>query len=68
MPAGDDIREISHVLDTFTKTSVDYRGRIYIPKKCRKAFGTEGGDTVYIEQEKDCFRVHTTKSLRNRHQ
>lgn len=54
------------ILETFFKTNVDYRGRIYIPKKVRSILQINKGETVYIkiDKERGYFKVYTTKALR----
>ncbi|MEM3153307.1 MAG: AbrB/MazE/SpoVT family DNA-binding domain-containing protein [Candidatus Bathyarchaeia archaeon] len=54
------------ILETFFKTNVDYKGRIYIPKKVRSILEINEGETVYIkiDKERGYFKVYTTKALR----
>jgi len=66
MPVSSKFQDIAYLLSKFIETHVDYRGRIYVPKKCRKKIGMREGDKVYIELEEDCFKVYTARGLRKR--
>jgi AbrB family looped-hinge helix DNA binding protein len=50
-------------LETFFKTTVDYRGRIYIPKQVRKKLLIKEGEKVYIKVENDHLKVYTAKAI-----
>jgi AbrB family looped-hinge helix DNA binding protein len=51
-------------LETFFKTTMDYRGRIYVPKQVRRILLIKEGERVYIKIEKDHFKVYTAKALK----
>ena len=53
------------VHETFFKTTVDYRGRIYVPKQVRRMLLIEEGERVYIKIEKDHFKVYTARALKS---
>jgi len=52
------------VLEKFFKTTMDYRGRIYIPKQVRKILLIKEGERVYIKIEQDHIKVYTAKALK----
>lgn len=63
---GINMSNIIEVLETIFKTTVDYRGRIYLPKKVRSLLQIKEGETVYIKvdkRRKGYFAVYTVKAL-----
>lgn len=62
---GINLSDLVEALEKFFKTTVDYRGRIYVPKEVRRRLLIKEGDRVYIKIENDHFRVYTAKVLKS---
>jgi len=63
--SGINMSNLIEALEKFFKTTVDYRGRIYVPKQVRRRLLIKDGDRVYIKIENDHFKVYTAKALKS---
>jgi len=55
---------LEEILEKYIRTRMDYRGRIYIPKKTRRKLGIREGDVLYVTLEENQLKVVTSSSLR----
>lgn len=51
------------LFDILFKSTLDDRGRIYIPKSVRERFSIKLGDTIYIETNEESFSVYTRRAI-----
>jgi AbrB family looped-hinge helix DNA binding protein len=49
------------MLESLFKTSLDDRGRIYLPKEVRDRLSIREGDKIYIKVENNRLVLYTTK-------
>jgi len=60
--SGRDLKTLE-MLESFFKSKVDSRGRIYLPKEVREKLSIKTGDKVYLKIQNDCIIVLTLKAL-----
>jgi AbrB family looped-hinge helix DNA binding protein len=53
------------IFEKTTKTIVDDRGRIYIPKNIRRQLGIKEGDKLLIVLVDDCLEIYTRMALKS---
>ena len=51
------------ILESFFKSKVDSRGRIYLPKGAREKLSIKKGDKIYLKIQNDCIIVLTLKAV-----
>jgi len=61
------LSKIEEFLDKITKTVVDDRGRIYIPKKIRRQLAIKEEDELFIELVDNYLKIYTRKALKTQH-
>jgi len=54
---------LHNILTKYLRTTVDDRGRIYIPKQVRKKFLIKEGDTLYLVIDEEGFVVRTASAI-----
>lgn len=59
----EDVTSIIKVLESFFKTPLDARGRIYLPKEVRDRLSIKEGDKIYIKVESNHLILYTTKMI-----
>ncbi|UCE96255.1 MAG: AbrB/MazE/SpoVT family DNA-binding domain-containing protein [Candidatus Bathyarchaeota archaeon] len=60
--SGKDLK-FSEMLESFFKTNVDSRGRIYLPRVVREKLSIKTGDKIYLKIQNDCIIVLTSKAV-----
>ena len=61
--SGKDLKTLE-MLESFFKSKVDRRGRIYLPKEAREKLSIKTGDKIYLKIQNDCIIVLTSKAVR----
>ena len=51
------------MLENLFKTSLDGRGRLYLPKEVRDRLSIKEGDKIYIKVENNSLILYTTKMI-----
>lgn len=51
------------MLESFFRSKVDSRGRIYLPKEAREKLSIKTGDKIYLRIQNDCIIVLTSKAV-----
>lgn len=51
------------MLESFFRSKVDSRGRIYLPKEAREKLSVKAGDRIYLKIEDDYIIVLTLKAI-----
>jgi AbrB family looped-hinge helix DNA binding protein len=51
------------ILENLFKTSLDGRGRLYLPKEVRDRLSIKEGDKIYIKVENNSLALYTTKMI-----
>jgi len=59
----EDVANIINVLESFFKTTLDDRGRIYLPKEVRDKLSIREGDKIYIKVEDNRLTLYTAKMI-----
>jgi AbrB family looped-hinge helix DNA binding protein len=57
---------IISLLEDSIKTTIDKRGRIYIPKKIRETLSIECGTHLFLVVQEDHILVYTPSTLANK--
>ncbi|WP_371806151.1 AbrB/MazE/SpoVT family DNA-binding domain-containing protein [Candidatus Lokiarchaeum ossiferum] len=57
--------KIIDILKNSIKTTIDERGRIYIPKMVREQYNLVSNDELFILLHKDCFYIYSSQNLEN---
>lgn len=52
------------MLEVLFKTTLDARGRIYLPKEVRDRLSIKEGDKIYIKMEKGCLVLYTARMIK----
>lgn len=60
----EDINYVVEMLEKSFKTTLDERGRIYMPKEIRKKLPIKRGDKIYIKIQGDHLILYTTRAIR----
>lgn len=60
----EDINYVVKVLEKFFKTTLDERGRIYVPKEIRNRLSIKLGAKIYIKIQGDHLILYTTRAIR----
>jgi len=58
--------EIEELLEKITKTVIDDRGRVYIPKSIRRELAIKEGDKLFIEVVDGYLKIYTRRALNTR--
>lgn len=59
----EDVSRIIGMLEEFFKTTLDGRGRIYLPKEVRDSLSIREGDKIYIKVGNNRLALYTTKMI-----
>ena len=59
--SGKDLKTLE-MLESYFKSKVDSRGRIYIPKEAREKLSIKKGDKIYLKIQNDYLIVLTSKA------
>jgi len=59
----EDTNKFATFLKNLMKTTIDERGRIYIPKTIRQKLSIKSGDQLFLLMENDHFIVYTVEAL-----
>ena len=59
----ENLTHIIKMLENLFKTTLDYRGRIYLPKVVRDRLSIKEGDKIYIKVENSHLILYTTKMI-----
>ena len=51
------------MLENLFKTSLDVRGRLYLPKEVRDRLSIKEGDRIYVKVENNSLILYTTKMI-----
>jgi len=55
--------EVVEIFEKLSKSRLDERGRMYIPKLVRERLQIKKGDRIYIEAKDGYFIVYTVKAI-----
>jgi len=61
------LSNFEEILEKITKTVIDDKGRIYIPKKIRRQLAIKEGDKLFIEIVDGYLKIYTRKALKTQH-
>lgn len=62
----EDVSYVVEMLEKLFKTTLDERGRIYVPKEIRKKLLIKSGDKIFLKMEGDHLILYTTRAIRKK--